>query len=180
MLIDRTYFVGDIDIPNSDRIPVAESIDNCIAIYEPMFLKRALGYELNKSFQAGLLEDPVAQKWLDLYSGVEYTNTYNKLDYWEGLLPPPLEDDTVLSPIACYVYYYFMRRNATQTSGMGEVKTTTENAVMASPGMKMQTAWNNMASSLVAMREFLKANTTTYGYTYFTNELYKNINVMNL
>jgi hypothetical protein len=56
-----------------------------------------------------------------------------------------------------------MRSEATQSTGVGEVMTKTENAVRTSPAIKMIRAWNEMSEKICAIRAFLNASGTTYG-----------------
>lgn len=66
------------------------------------------------------------------------------------------------SPIADYVYYWYLRNNNTQTAAMGEVAGQAENATKVSPGYKMAKAWNDMVAKNRILREFLLVNNTIY------------------
>lgn len=89
MLIDRTYFIGELNIPNTHTTEIGGLLDLFIEKYETKFLNELLGYELYKAFKAGLLEDPINQKWTDLIEGVEYTDLQEKTRFWPGLLIQP-------------------------------------------------------------------------------------------
>lgn len=250
MLIDRTYFIGEINIPNTHTPAIGGLLDWFIEKYEEQFLKEVLGYDLYTAFKAGLLIDPIPQKWTDLIEGVEYT--YNdKTKFWRGLVSQPpsvlnaldalntisvivgggglydpvvgqssvtipavlvgkdfiieqrgigqLRDDeysiagntltlttglfgnsdtyfyksatlaintttgtSKQSPIANYVYYWFIRNNHSQTATMGEVKSQNENAVNHSPALKMTRAWNEMSAWVCELRDYLDAKNTDY------------------
>lgn len=251
MLIDRSYFIGELNIPNTHTVAVGTLLDWFIEKYEEKFLTEVLGYELYKAFKAGLLEDPIPQKWTDLIDGVEYTNLQSKVTFWRGLVTQPpsilnaldaintitvivgrgqlydpvvgqnsvtipavlvgksfiieqrgigqLRDDeysivgntltlttglfgngdtyfyksTTLaintstgvnkeSPIANYVYYWFIRNNHSQTATMGEVKSTNENAVFHSPALKMTKAWNEMSEWIRELSDYLDSKKTDY------------------
>lgn len=266
MLINLTYFVGELSIPNTDSLPVQERIDWFIKKYEPELLQKLFGYEFYKAFIAGITvvsPTTIDQRWLDLIYGVEYTNRYNRLAKWRGLIdteapvysfgnglkykPPVLiqagvstinttetfpsgintatvtdwigwkiiperigqgtlkenidytwnpltgvwtllhsgdifqvneyffiqfqlqtEDTTDLiysfqqSLIALYVYYWYMRAIATQTTGIGEIQTLPEGATQASGNRKMCTAWNQMVDWIYELYEYLDASTTIY------------------
>ena len=88
-LIDRTYFVGELNIPNTNQTVIGSAIDLFIEKYEDQFLNDVLGYTLYKAFKAGLQVVPVAQKWTDLIEGVEYTDLANKTRKWKGLVTQP-------------------------------------------------------------------------------------------
>lgn len=90
-LIDRSYFVGEINIPNTHRIEIQERLDLFIETHEPELLCDLLGYSLYKAFTQGLQGAPVDQKWKDLLEGVEYTNQSDRLTKWRGLVSLPLD-----------------------------------------------------------------------------------------
>lgn len=66
------------------------------------------------------------------------------------------------SPIADYVYFWWLKQNHTLTSGLGEVKSKAENSVSVSPKHKAVKAWNDMSEKTALLYEFLKLNTTVY------------------
>lgn len=163
MLIDRTYFVGDLNIPNTSTAAIGSLLDWFIEKYEEKFLLDAFGYSLYKAFKAGMQDDPVAQKWTDLIEGVEYTDLSGITRYWRGLISSVSGDITIeISPIACYVYYWFMRNNHSQTATMGEVKSKNENAVSHNPALKMVRAWNEMSQAIRDLKHFLDAKQSDY------------------
>jgi hypothetical protein len=88
-LIDRTYFVGELNIPNASQAAIGSAIDLFIEQYEDQLLNDVLGYTLYKALKAGLQVVPVAQKWTDLIEGVEYTDLANKTRKWQGLVTQP-------------------------------------------------------------------------------------------
>jgi hypothetical protein len=89
MLIDRTYFVGDLNIPNTSQAAIGSQVDLFIEQYEEQFLNEVLGYSLYKALKAGLQVVPVAQMWTDLIEGVEYTDANSKVRFWKGLVTQP-------------------------------------------------------------------------------------------
>lgn len=252
MLIDRSYFIAEINIPNTE---IAESgigalLDQFINKYEPQFLRYALGYELYNAFMAGLSTVPIPQRFVDLISGVNYSDQGEQGFTWLGLAStanvegslsstrplfvtvggpnqydPPAGNITTIpenlvgnaftieqrgfgtldpdseytvngdqltltnsvfspgnkyvyrsaalgfsttqgvspdSPIANYVYYWFIRNNATQTTTMGEAKTSKENATDAGPGTKMSRAWNEMAQRVRQLAHFMNTKRDVY------------------
>lgn len=250
MLIDRTYFVGELNIPNTSQAAIGSLTDLFIEKYEEEWLREVLGYTLNKAFKAGLQVIPVAQKWTDLIEGVEYTHN-SKTKFWKGLVSQPpsvlnaldalntiavvvgrgqqydpitgsssttipaalVGKDFIFnqrgigqlltseysivgniltlasgqfavndiyiyksatlaintstgtnkqSPIANYVYYWYIRNNYTQTSTMSEVKATNENAVIANPSLKMDRAWNEMSAWICELIDYLDAKKDDY------------------
>lgn len=88
-LIDRSYFVDELNIVKTDETPVQEFLDALIQKRETELLKDILSYPLYKSFLAGLALDPVPQQWTNLLLGCEYTDRFNRLQYWRGLVSAP-------------------------------------------------------------------------------------------
>lgn len=88
-LIDRTYFVGELSIPNTSQAAIGSAVDLFIEQYEEKLLTEVLGYTLYKALKAGLQVVPVAQKWTDLIEGVEYTDLATKTRFWKGLVTQP-------------------------------------------------------------------------------------------
>ncbi len=88
-LIDRTYFVGELNIPNTSQAAIGSAVDLFIEQYEEKLLIEVLGYTLYKALKAGIQEVPVAQKWTDLIEGVEYTDINSKVRFWKGLVTQP-------------------------------------------------------------------------------------------
>lgn len=104
MLIDKSYFVGDLDIPNTGDLPVSERVTWFIQKYEPMFLEKLLGYPLYKVFVAGLnVTPPVVpeQRFIDILYGKEYTDLNGLSRKWQGLIAT---DIPTLNLAGGYVY----------------------------------------------------------------------------
>jgi hypothetical protein len=157
-LIDTSYFVGEINIPLGTRDEVTENLNLFISKYESQLLLKVLGYELFKAYTAGIAVGSPEQKWVDLRDGKEYTGNDGRIRKWVGFK----DSANKLSFIADYVYYWWMRNQATQTGGVGEVSTTTENAVRTSPAMKMARAWNEVHETVNQLMCFLQANRSVY------------------
>jgi len=154
-LIDRTYFIGEINIPNKDSSLVSGTLDAFIKKYEPLFLKYALGYNTSQEFIAALATPSPAQKWVDLRDGKEYSlNGYNY--FWPGL------KNTERNPIAYYVYYWYMRNQVSSTAGLGEVKPAAENAAAANSSWRMAQAWNACSLLVDELNQYLLANAAVY------------------
>ena len=72
-LIDSTYFIGSLTIPQLGQPAVVDALNDFIQFQEPLFLQAALGYDLWEDFTNGLNEAIIDQKWLDLRDGVKFT-----------------------------------------------------------------------------------------------------------
>ena len=191
MLINRTYFVGEINIPNVDKAPVSELLDLYIQKYEIEYLVQVLGEALYKDFVTGARVKPMPVKWERLLYGHEYTKD-NVLHRWDGLIITgkrdslTLEDDSITkteydesvdspkSPIAHYVYYWFMRQQFTATSGIGEVTPQGENSTPSGPGFKMAHAWNQMINYTWSLYAFLDHFPDDYSSWYASPTVYYN------
>lgn len=156
-LIDISYFVGELNIPNRGNTLVIERINFFIDRYEKEFLYKILGVGCFNDFIAGINASTPETKWTNLKNGCEFINTYNVLDKYYGLV-----NNVKKSPIAYYVYYHFLRDGYTQTAGIGEVKANAENATVVSPAGKMISAWNEMVDLNRSLLDFLYVNGTDY------------------
>ena len=259
MLIDTSYFFGDILIGQLSEQSVQDKVNWFINQYEPEILRGLLGYETYNKFMIGLAQGSIEAKWMDLLSGAEYTDQ-GILRKWDGLLQLPSgsttinfsnevnvvvgrggtydpepgttttipagfvgkaftfiqrgfgplirrdEDDpkatdnfsvsgnaltllngfvftdedtyfyygdnslvitgndatTKISLIAYYVYYWYQRSQASTTSGTGEGKTQTQNAIPISAMDKMASAWNKMVNLNKDLYLFLHAKKDVY------------------
>jgi hypothetical protein len=89
MLINSTYFVGDLNIPQTNKADVLERLNWFIEKHERTFLEQLLGYAFCKAMLDGLQAQSVDQRWVKLLQGCEYTNRRNKLTRWRGIVPSP-------------------------------------------------------------------------------------------
>jgi hypothetical protein len=159
-IIDTTYFVASINIPNADKPDVSEQLEFLIEERETELLTKLLGLEMYVAFTEGLKEPTVEDRWLQLKDGYSYTDSNNIKRKWRGLtyeVGPASK-----SLIANYVYYWYSRNNATITSGAGEVVDKTDNAARVSPAIKQATAWNEMVDSIYDLIWFLQDHSSVY------------------
>jgi hypothetical protein len=144
-LINQTFFVGDIVIPNLQAQSELERITLFINKYEPDCLVKILGYPLYKLFGS-----ESSQRMTDLLSGAEYTDGNGDTQKWNGLV-----HDSVLSLIASYIYFYYQENQKAQTSGAGTVIQKPEAGTAYSPADKMAKAWNFFSKEVLSMTSFL-------------------------
>lgn len=174
MLIDTTFFVAELEIPNPDSAGVAERINWFINQYEPEFLQKAFNYPFYKVFaDAVYVSDPntIPQKYKDILNGVEYTASNGLLSKWRGLVikATPIKK----SPIANYVYNEYMRSIASQSTGIGEVNTQpTPGSIITSPGQKMARAWNEMSTWVAELYDYMTVSGDTYPEFNFSDVRY--------
>jgi len=138
-LIDNTYFIGDIMLPNklTDGGNLS-NIDTYIAKYERQVLINMLGYDLYKALKAQIDSDPqtFTDPWTDFVNGAEYSVG----DYtikWNGLINSDKQ-----SFIAYYIYFYYMRDLITSTTSSGEILSKVVNGFRITPADKMANAWS--------------------------------------
>lgn len=87
--IDASYFVTELNIPNSGDVDIAPRIQWFINKYEPLFLQKLMGYPLYKAFVAGMNAIAPAtppQRMLNIIYGTEYTDAQGFLQKWKGLI----------------------------------------------------------------------------------------------
>lgn len=175
-LIDITYFVLNINLPQATTQEGEALVQKFINKYEDIFLDKALGYGMAKAYKAGIALASPEQRWKDIRDGQEYS--YGDLtDRWMGL-----RDSTKkLSPIANYIYFMFMKDKATDNTLVGVSKPKQSNATREDGETKMKDAWNEMVKWMRNLREFLYVNQTTYPeWKNHNSELYKYVNVYSI
>ena len=140
-LIDKTYFQGKINVPNSDEFngEFDSSLEMAIDKYAPLFLQNVLGAvlfnELNP-FIVGVNLDPLApQKWKDLIDGVVYDDGKK---VWKGLrYSTGLHKESVLAYFV-YLNYY----QETNSSGVGQVVDIAKNGLDANTTKHLTEVYN--------------------------------------
>ena len=126
-VIDSSYFVGERSVPNITGTHPAvtvnlASLDRLILIYEKDYLTRLLGKTLYDEFIAALALSTE----------------------WATGLRDALRDSTLkTSPIADYVWYFWMRQQATLITTGGATEQKSENSVNVSPSRLMTEAYNS-------------------------------------
>jgi hypothetical protein len=141
-LIDTSFFIGDIEIPNSNQPPITVDLEHSIALYEKEVLISLLGYPMYKDLQAAIAAVPVSgDKWYKLINGAEFTFEFDGetvTRYWEGL-----KGFSKRSLIAYYIYFMHRRKKASYMAGLGaEVESKNENSEPTSLPEKLQYIWN--------------------------------------
>lgn len=158
MLIDITYFnSSSVNIPNTDAPDVRSRLTNLITEREPELLERLLGYALAEAFKTGIAAQTPVQKWIDLRDGKVYTIN-GKTVKWKGLNTVTPKD----SIIANYVWYWWSRNNATNSTGIGETSNKADNATRVSPAPKQSVVWSRIRNWSVDLYVFLENNQTDY------------------
>lgn len=154
MIIDKSYFKGDITIAQTEQVQVEEKLNDYIQQYEPEFLLKVLGRDLSTSFNEGIdvgSGEEMEEKWSNILNGANFTY-YNHPMTYKGI-----ETD-----IARYVFYHYACDLHLQQTGIGTVKTKGQGSAPATPMFKVLKAWNEMANNVRMLWMLLEANAETY------------------
>lgn len=146
-----------IKVPNagtsSTTNPEATSLNGCIEKCEPEFLKKLWGYELYKSFIAGI--DNEEADYLAIKNGAEYEDVNGRLQKWEGF-------KVGHNPIANYTYCQFLIEKEDTLTGIGVKSLNGENAKDTSGIDKDVVVWNEMVKMNFQLHDYLVANRDKY------------------
>lgn len=145
LLINKTFFVGEINIVNPSQQSVTENIDWFTGKYEPQCLLMLFGYPLYKLF--GTEASP---RMTALLSGSEYKDAEGNTQKWQGLV-----HDTNQSLIAYYVYEQWARSKATVTTGKSNTTPKSEAADSVSYSDKIIFAQNAFSTEAAQCLSFL-------------------------
>ena len=158
ILIDETYFVGELSLPNirtsgagaSGGVAMAmqtvgeNNMDVFVDKYVIEYLVRLFGKEFTQTFLDELAASP-AQIWLDVEDQLVYMYGSYKV-----------------SPLANYVYFKLMADAATKTTQAGEADPKFDFAENASVRNKMITAWNDMVRMTIDIYKWFNENFDVY------------------
>ena len=139
-LIDSTYFIGEIDIPNKSgaanlNTAIQAHLTRMISIYEPEFLTELLGSILYSQLLAGLAAPGSDTRWT--------------------LLKAQLLNTTKLtSQIANYVYFKYANE---MISRINPVDAPSDFNVIRSVN-----AWNEMVKMNISVYEYITDNIVLY------------------
>jgi hypothetical protein len=180
-LITKDYFIGELNIPDTDKDEVLERVNLFIAKYEEDLLRKLLGNALYLSYKTAMLTANPDQKWKDIRDGKDYTDLSGCSRYWMGLR----KQATKQSLIANYVYYWFSRDRVTASTAFGEVMMKAEGGDKVSPATKQARAWNEMVNWAHDLFHFLSANQDAYPDWLKINryewcQIFQHINALNI
>lgn len=153
MIIDGTYFKGTISIdglnidtgaPSITNKAVSEYLNSFIETYEREYLRLVLGRDMCRQFLCYLKENPEI-----------------KVEKWERLKDKLTEDG--VSPIAYYVFFFFVRRNNAHVSSVGVVSSSENDA---DPNLVLIPAWNQMVEMNKELLFFLHSDKEYKGFVF--------------
>jgi hypothetical protein len=123
-----------------------------------------LGYEVGEEFIAyleGRTEDSLrVEKWEMLISYIEKFNAH-------------------VSPIACYIFYWYVRNRQTQATTLGVTKNNSDNPVV-SPNEKLVTAWNAMVTMNVYFVKWIDKHRLYYKGWHYDHNMLESINELGI
>jgi len=157
MFVEATDFT---DIPY--KFPNAEEVRGLAAFIESeetKLLKKVLGLDLYNEFIAGLEDSSIAQKYIELRDGAEYTYGTKTYEY-AGVID-------LLKP---YIYSRLVELNYRKLTSSGVIiNQGQENTLVQNPTYEVVTYWNEAVgkiggylNQINTLYGFLEANSDTY------------------
>lgn len=174
MIIDNTYFKGELYIPHAkpgitdDVTEVDGAVTDFIEEYVAECLLKCLGYDLYREFSLVLdkaksngLVDGSPIKWDQLLNGHVYTDpNSSKTIAWRGIRYEAIPDGGYnKSFLANYVYYFYEKDDYITRSDAGHQILNAANAENVLPTAKVTRAWNKMVDMIQGAN-----NNPLYGY----------------
>ena len=154
MLIDKTYFKGDLlipnlDEPNPDENTTAVNLDELIDKVEEEVLSFSFGVKMWLDFKTKYEEDSanLPQNYKDLLYGKTYTSEANGREetlVWKGLIQETKKE----SLLAYIVYVVYNMHNVTQTTMFGQTKIDTKVGTAVSISPKVARIYNDFIYQL--------------------------------
>jgi len=138
-LIDSTYFINELFVPNLERAGTSEKLSNLITKYQRKILIDALGMDLYLALNTNY-NSSVQDKWYELVHGLEYDIDYGEGDYtmkWNGLVNTEKE-----SLLAYFTFYYLLLNHQTSFFNTGIGNAEANNIKSSTAKYKLVQAWN--------------------------------------
>lgn len=170
MIVDQSFFFGPLLIEGVStgsgagrtQEAVNGELRRFIDLYERRYLRGLLGRKLADEF-VGYLEsdtpDDVGARWQSLL---------------EVLVPLP-----GVSPVANYVYFYYVRSNQRRATSLGVTETNSDNPIVPCDSLIVN-AWNDMVGMNRDVVCFLRDHAADYPAVSTDYELLEPINVMGI
>lgn len=169
MIVDASFFYGPLNIEglmaNSGadftQAAIQKGLQQFIERYEVQYLVRLLGRKLGLEFAnyLGKEEKEPEARWDNLLA---------------RLVPMPR-----VSPIANYVYFYYVRGNQVHATSLGATETNSDNKVVSCDPLIIP-AWNGMVDMNRAIHSYLEAHEGEYEGFATSYELLEKINILGI
>jgi hypothetical protein len=174
-LIDISYFVGVLNIPNTNDSTISAIVNYYISKYEQEFLKQLMGYPLYKAYQADLDNsgDPKDSRFTDILNGAEFTNLNSgEINKWDGLIQEISSTPLIKkSIIGNYIYYKYRIENATFFTGTSENTNNGETTPATTLRRRLSLVWNEINSAVNTFIAFIDANQAVYPEWTYTDKI---------
>lgn len=155
MIIDNTYFIGEVYISHAKPSVVDVDVDNELSLFIDDYARdcliKCLGYNLFLEFEAQLdstkdngLKESADEKWDRLLNGHSYTGSDGKDAVWRGIRfkSRTSDDKPTKSFLANFVYWYYERNYDITRAGVGNTKPLPKGAEIVTAAPKVTKAWN--------------------------------------
>jgi hypothetical protein len=150
MIIDHTYFVREINIPQLSQPAVLENLNLFIEKYEPQFLRAVFGWELAVLIMGYLNTEEV--EGVEPDERIGWLVEGSPLKQWGGL-----RNNEKISPLANYIFYRLTDDSVTFLAQVGESTATAENSRRVSNDDRLIFVWNEMVEMMVGLHSLLKS-----------------------
>ncbi len=167
-IVSTSDFVGELTIAQLEQSSIDADVNQFIVTYEAEYLNKVLGYTLLTAYNTGLALPTPAPLYVALRDGGTYVDVYGDTVKYNGLK----------EAIVNYVYFHYIRNNATFTTGSGEKEI--QKAQAASSLDKQVRAWNRMVSINKSLRAFIRSNPDYGTVNYAYNEMFVYMNTLGL
>jgi Ni,Fe-hydrogenase I cytochrome b subunit len=150
-ILSTSYFIGELMVPNiqGSTVPalsVQSKITLLIDRWEVAFLRKMLGKAFADEFLTHAAD--TSGIWHNLKDKIYITPTAPATAY--------------RSPVACYVYNFYLKSMLSVTTGSGEGKAKIDGSDSISSWQKIITNWNDMVDQIIELRQWLDDNASTY------------------
>ncbi len=145
-IVQPSFFVGDISIPNTQSSNVINNLLYFIDKYESSYLKIALGFKIEKLIREAESVSALPDLIKDLINGCTFS--FEDVEYtWVGL------SSENFSPISRYVYYKYVNATQSRFDGIGMIQSAPEEngTIPVSPSEKLVSVWAECSESTHVM-----------------------------
>lgn len=149
-LIDRDYFIGEVNIAQLGQSYVSEHLDLFITKYQPKYLRSVLGAAFYSLFEDGY-NPATDDRWAKLVKGDDYVDCDGITQHWDGLV----DEDSLVSPIANFIYYWYTRDLQSSTTASGEQEEKGSGSTNVGAAIKQSRAWNEMVAMNCKLVDYL-------------------------
>ena len=153
MIIDYSYFIRELNIPQLSQPSVNEALDLFIEKYEAKFLKEVFGIELAELIQVYLATpegQPIEERIKSIVDGVEFLYE-GKMQVWGGL-----RNESKITPLANFVFYWYLTDGISFLSQSGEAGMSSENSFKVSSDARLVFVWNEMIELMGSLYKLLE------------------------